>query len=66
MDQFLDQFKQKRLSPSQRIAPLDRAEKILVGIRDKDPQSFRAGYLLGEVRYLQNQYSEALLEFGLF
>jgi len=48
------------ITGTRRAQELDRAGKILAGLREKDSQSVRAGYLLGEIRFLQNQFKEAL------
>jgi Flp pilus assembly protein TadD len=60
IDRFLDQLKQGTMTGTRRAQQLDRAGKILEGLRDKDSQSAKAGYLLGEIRFLQNQFKEAL------
>ena len=60
IDRFLDQLKQGMVTETRRAQQLDRAGKILKGLKDKDSQSVKAGYLLGEIRFLQNQFKEAL------
>src|SRR4029077_16620724 len=60
IDRFLDQLKKGTVTGMLRARQLDQAGKILAGLREKDPQSVRASYLLGEIRFLQNQFKEAL------
>ena len=60
IDQFLNQLRQGAVTGTGRAQQLDRAGKILTGLREKDPQSVRAGYLLGEIRFLQSHFKEAL------
>ena len=60
IDRFLDEFKQGTITGTRRAQELDRAGKILAGLRERDSQSVRAGYLLGEIRFLQNQFKETL------
>jgi tetratricopeptide (TPR) repeat protein len=60
IDRFLDELKQGTVTGSRRAQQLDQAGKILSGLREKESQSVRAGYLLGEIRFLQNQFKEAL------
>lgn len=60
IDQFMDELKQGKVMGPRRAQQLDHAGKILTGLKERDSQSSRAGYLLGEIRFLQNQFEEAL------
>jgi hypothetical protein len=60
MDESLDALTAASKDGSGAAAYSRAAEKVLTGLRQRNPHSFKVNYLLAEVHFLSNQYNEVL------
>jgi predicted Zn-dependent protease len=60
MDESLDALTAASKDSSGAAAYSRTAEKVLTGLRQRNPHSFKVNYLPAEVHFLSNQYNEAL------